>query len=77
LRNAVLTACAAGGLAQTAPEGLVPLDTHSSPAGGDEGGRQTVQHIMTDKEDTEPPSTRRFYGKPLQKGEGGESEEAI
>ena len=27
-------ACAAGGLAQTAPEGLVPLDSRSSPAGG-------------------------------------------
>ena len=31
---AVLSACAAGGLPQTAPEGLVPLDSHSSPAGG-------------------------------------------
>ena len=27
-------ACAAGGLAQTAPEGLVPLDSLPSPAGG-------------------------------------------
>ena len=30
----VLSACAAGGLAQTAPEGLVPLDSLPSPAGG-------------------------------------------
>ena len=34
LENAVLFACAAGGLPQTAPEGLVPLDSLSSPAGG-------------------------------------------
>ena len=27
-------ACAAGGLPQTAPEGLVPLDSRPSPAGG-------------------------------------------
>ncbi len=34
--RAVLSACAASGLAQTAPEGLVPLDSHPSPAGGTE-----------------------------------------
>ena len=37
LENTVLFACAAGGLAQTAPEGLVPLDSLSSPAGGTKG----------------------------------------
>ena len=30
-------ACAAGGPARTAPEGLVPLDTRPSPAGGTKG----------------------------------------
>ena len=33
----VSSAYAAGGLPQTAPEGLVPLDSHSPPAGGTEG----------------------------------------
>ena len=37
LENTVLFACAAGGLPQTAPEGLVPLDSLSSPAGGTKG----------------------------------------
>ena len=33
----VSSACAAGGLTQTAPEGLVPLDSRPSPAGGTGG----------------------------------------
>ncbi len=37
LEITVLSAYAAGGLPQTAPEGLVPLDSLSSPAGGTKG----------------------------------------
>ncbi len=45
LENTVLFACAAGGLPQTAPEGLVPLDSLSSPAGGTkEGPKQILVH---------------------------------